>query len=245
VLEDARTWHALLGSDSKVRAGSDDEAMLSFTEREIVQGHVAHARSRIPGEPRWRLAAAMAQASRDLGSFDFHEDPLLVGNQFLRDEPPLGSASSKIPRVAQSFTALKDEPALAGEAEVRVGLLEMRRRRWADALPHLRRGQELSTEPFLRAVAHYLSGWASERLGRSADALASYRQAVALAPAVRNLSTLLAAQLFLGNERAEAYRILDVAVKANPPAPDLITLFERGDARLVPSYLNKLREALR
>jgi hypothetical protein len=62
---------------------------------------------------------------------------------------------------------------------------------------------------------------------------------------MRNVITLLAAQLYAANQRTEAYQLLE-SLYSNPSHPrDLIVQFERGDARLVPEYIARLREALR
>ena len=103
---------------------------------------------------------------------------------------------------------------------------------------------ELS-ERFLAAVADYFSGWALEQMGRRDDAIAAYRRALSASPHSRNVSTLLAAQLFLANERTEAYAVLDAAFKVEPEPIDLVVQFERGDGRFVSEYVARLREALR
>lgn len=125
-----------------------------------------------------------------------------------------------------------------------LGYVALQRRRWSDALAHLDHARSLLTEPFLIAVAEYFRGWLFEQMARPADAIVAYRRALELAPRTRNVATLLAAQLFLANERVEAYRILDDAFKAEPEPIDLVVQFERGQARLLPEYIARLREAL-
>ena len=113
-----------------------------------------------------------------------------------------------------------------------------------DELWYWTKMSQLATEPFLIAVAEYFRGWLFEQIARPADAIVAYRRALELAPRTRSVATLLAAQLFLANERVEAYRILDDAFKAEPEPIDLVVQFERGLARLLPEYLARLREAL-
>jgi hypothetical protein len=62
---------------------------------------------------------------------------------------------------------------------------------------------------------------------------------------MRNLSTLLAAQLFVIGDRAEAYSVLEAGFKAEQPNFDLLTIFDRGDAHLVAADLVLLRDAIR
>jgi hypothetical protein len=55
----------------------------------------------------------------------------------------------------------------------------------------------------------------------------------------------LAALLFLQNEPAEAYALLDAAQKARPAPVDLLVGLDIGDGRFVPEWLASLRGALR
>jgi tetratricopeptide (TPR) repeat protein len=207
--------------------------------------HLARARARVPDEPRWRLADLARRSRIDAhpaGSLDLVRPD---GLDLLGDKTLYRQAAGRIPQLQSEFEKLGLELSLAGEIELNLGYLDLLRAQWASALSHLDRSRTLTDEPFLHAVADYLGGWANERLRRPAEALAAYRRANALVPHVRNLSFLLAGQLFLANERAEGYAVLDAAIHTDPAPPDLLTAFESGDARLVPSYLARLREALR
>jgi Flp pilus assembly protein TadD len=147
--------------------------------------------------------------------------------------------------LASRYEALGKHPALASEAQLRAAYADIRRRRWRDAIVRIDRLRPQLDEPFLLAVAEYLRGWASEQLDRRDDAIAGYRRALELAPGMRNPTTLLAGQLYLANQREQAYRLLE-QLYAQPSDPiDLIDHFERGDARLVPEYFRRLREALK
>jgi tetratricopeptide (TPR) repeat protein len=150
-----------------------------------------------------------------------------------------------LPRIASRFAALSDDPSIGAEARLHLAYLALQREQWSDALAHVDRARPLLTEPFLVAVAEYFRGWVFEHLARPADAIAAYRRALELAPRTRNVATLLAAQLFLGNERVEAYGILDEAFKTDPEPIDLVVQFERGHARLLAQYIARLREALK
>jgi hypothetical protein len=237
MLEDTYAWSELVGvpRDRDTSQWRSD----SPTSREILEGHLTHARARFPGMPRWRLADAVARAGLDLAPFNDLQRP-----DVLRDTPP-ARAAGDVARAERRFEALLDDPSLVGEAELHLGYLELRRRQWSTALAHLSRAREATADTFLLAVDDYFAGWVHEQLGRPADAVAAYRRANALAPGMRNLSTLLAAQLFVIGDRAEAYSVLEAGFKAEQPNFDLLTIFDRGDAHLVAADLVLLRDAIR
>ena len=216
--EDSRGWHRL--------------------DREILP----RARKRIPDEPRVRLAEVLARTNQDL---------LLLRRMYfwsrdiLRKET-LGSSSTRpIPGAIRAFEPLLADPALSGEVELRIGYLELRRNSWSPALMRFDAARSKATDLTLRATADYFAGWVAEQLDREDDAIASYRRALAIAPTMRNLATRLSALLYLRNERAEAYALLDSALNARPAPIDLMVQMERGDARLVPGWLASIREALK
>jgi hypothetical protein len=205
--------------------------------RELAGGHLDHAGAHAASEPRWRLAELLAQAERELGIPPIHQRPGVLRNAVWRPEA--------LPRIQKRLASLAEDPQLSGEARLRIAYGEVQRRRWREAMAEIDRVRPRLVEPFLIAVAEYLRGWASEQLGQSAEAIAAYRQTLAIAPRMRNGITLLAAQLYVANERTEAYQLLE-SMSADPSPPrDLIVQFERGDARLVPDYFARLREALR
>jgi tetratricopeptide (TPR) repeat protein len=204
--------------------------------RERSTGHLAHARARVPHEVRWSMAEAVAWANRD--SFPVFE----YRRGVLRYRP---GNPSVLPRIAARFETLTQTPSLAGEARLRMAHVELQRQRWTDALGQIERAQPDLTERFLVAVADYFSGWALEQLGRRDDAVAAYRRALSESPHARNPSTLLAAQLFLSNERTEAFAVLEAALQFDPQPVDLVVRFERGDGRYASEHVSRLRESLR
>jgi tetratricopeptide (TPR) repeat protein len=204
--------------------------------RELTSGHLVHARAHTPAEPRWKLAELLAQV-RELEMAPFHQRPGVLRNPVWRPQA--------LPRIQERLEELAADAALAREVRLRVAYIEIRRGRWREALAAIERERPLLTEPFLIAVAEYLRGWASEQLGQRVEAIAAYRRSLAIAPGMRNVITLLAAQLYAANDRTEAYAILENMHAAPSHPRDLIVQFERGDARLVPEYFARLREALR
>jgi tetratricopeptide (TPR) repeat protein len=216
--EDGHAWHRL--------------------DREILPS----ARRRLPDEPRVRLAEVLARTNQDL---QLLRRQFPSGRDILRKELLGSSATGPIPGAIRAFEPLLADPALTGEVELRIGYLELRRNRWSAALTRFDAARLKATDPTLRATADYFAGWVSEQLDRADDAIAAYRRALAIAPTMRNLATRLSALLYLRNERAEAYALLDTALNIRPAPIDLMVQMERGDARLVPDLLASIREGLK
>ena len=169
----------------------------------------------------------------------------LTNGGIMADTFHMNIEERSIPGAIRAFTPLLGDASLAGEVELRLGYLELRRRTWSAALTRFDAARSKTTEPALRATADYFAGWAFEQRERTDEAIAAYRRALAITPTMRNLATRLSALLYLRNERAEAYSVLDLALNARPAPLDLMVVMERADARFVPEWLASIREALR
>lgn len=216
----------------------------------VEDGHAWHqlqedilppARTRLSNEPRLRLAAVLARTNMDVGPLRLS---MAIRNDILRTEHLPSSVTGRIPKAERELESLLGEASLAGEVELRVGYLELRRRQWASALTHLEAARSKATEPTLVAAADYFAGWVHEQQEHPDEAIAAYRRAQAITPTMRNLATRLSALLFLRNERAEAYAVLDSALNARPAPLDLLVAVERADGRFVPERLASIRKAL-
>jgi tetratricopeptide (TPR) repeat protein len=197
------------------------------------------ARVRAPSS-RWRLIGTLVEISDrvDPPRMESRRDDVL----FL--EPNGAAALKHASEAIVWLDALRNDPQLAPEIDLRAGYLEMRRRHWTEAMLRFERASLHTTDQFILATASYFEGWTHEQNRRTADAIQAYRRAHEYAPAMRNVSTLLAAQLYATGARDEAYSILERGLASNPPE-DLLLMLERGDARFLPQYLTELRRALR
>jgi hypothetical protein len=199
------------------------------------------ASKRFPDEPRFRMAGVLARTTKLVG-------PLRIGrwgsgrrHDVLRNEtmPARG-----IDEAIKLFAPLLADAGLSGEVELRIGYFELRRDKWANALARFDAARTKASEPVLRATADYFGGWVYEQQNRPDEAIAAYRRAHAIAPLMRNLTMRLSALLFMQNQRAEAYALLDRAVSARPVQTDLLVTLERADARFVPDWFASIRRAL-
>ena len=240
---------------------------------EFTEGHVAHAREAFPGEPRLRLADAhfaefltFLPTIGPTGINSQQTSPELLESldrlTSQRFSAALDSKSVKmildrvnlIPRAVDRYAALAVDGALRADAELHQGFLALRLEAWDQALVHLDAVPE-SAEPMLIALTELFRGWVFEQTGRTNEAIEAYRRSLAAAPLARTTSILLAAQLTRIGRQQEAYAIADAALKARPtvfddalatmPPLDPWLLYKRGDAVMLPTYLDRLREALR
>jgi tetratricopeptide (TPR) repeat protein len=156
-----------------------------------------------------------------------------------------GLASGPLNEVDRRLAALASHAEIGTEAALHAGYLRMLRRDWAPALALLDRAAAPGREPETLAIVDYFRGWVFERTDRRDESIAAYQRAYATTPNVQNLSSLLAAQLFLAGRRAEAHRILDASWRAPEPRPrDLLVAFQAGDARIAGTFVRRMREAL-
>jgi hypothetical protein len=200
------------------------------------------ARRRLPDDARLRLATVLASTNNDLGT------PRRGGfpwrNDVLREEDLPTTVTRRIPGAIRALEALAADVPIAGEVELRIGDLELRRRHWADALARFDAARRKTEDRLLQATADYLEGWVHEQLGDHDHAIVAYERALANFPSMRNLAIRLSALLFLRNERAKAYAILDRALNARPIPLDFITSLDRGDGRFVEDWLSTARREL-
>lgn len=201
------------------------------------------AAKRLGDHPRLRFAGVLARTNRALGSL--RERNGVQKPPGLKRESLPSSVTGKIPEAIRAFDSLRADARLAAEVDLRVGYLELRRSKWPEALARLDAAQQTASEPVLKAAADYLAGWILEQEQRPLEALSAYRRANAILPDMPSIATRLSALLYLHNEREEAYALLDRALNARPAPRELLITIERGDARFMPQWLKRIREAVR
>ena len=100
---------------------------------------------------------------------------------------------------------------------------------------------------YLRYLSQYFIGDTLQAMGDHAGALDAFERAAQMMPRVRSAATQVAAELLLVGrvaDRDRAYELLQAAYAADAP-DDPWRLYSHGDARLWPTYMAQLRQALR
>ena len=259
LLEHARMWPTLLGGSTVTPSPGPLQRVL---QREAREGHLHHVKRRYSREPRVRLAEAIAREGDALTLLitqgEARRSPLLRFDEIsparaaeIRAHGSRGpgfqrrlAALDSLPAVEKAFETLARDAATKAEAELHIGYLRIVQGDWNGAILHLSRIPGATEDPFVLHLGHYFHGWALARAERPAEAIEAYRRAVALMPGARIVSTLLAEQLFMSDQRDDAFALLERTFGSQPPSEPLIW-FRRGGAREVELQFAMLREALR
>jgi tetratricopeptide (TPR) repeat protein len=150
-------------------------------------------------------------------------------------------------RMRSAITLLEDlsnAEAVRAEVLLRLGFLHLRLHHSEIALEQFEDVLTRTKDPFLLYLAHFLTGVGREQEGDRANAVASYRAALAIMPRAQSASFALASLLFIGNGREEAAGLIDSAIAA-PMADDPWRTYQAGDYRFLNERLLALREAIR
>ncbi len=226
----------------------------SRTERELAQGHLAHATARFPTEARFALAEAMAADARHWEVGGFGGDPNLRGGLMAGEVDPSSAAQLeardvlRLPgllAVAERYEALTPDVDLGAEAHLRAALVRFRLAERDAALTHLRAVLEATTDTSLRHLAHLLTGAIRERQGRDADAIAAYRAALDAVPRAQAATTLLAARLLSAGRHGEAAALADTFFDGGAPPADPWLAYRWGNAELPTALLARLRAEIK
>jgi hypothetical protein len=269
VAEAGEDWTLLVGR--RRRAGEPVPASRNSLENELRQGHVSHALSRFPDEPRLALAAAVAaeNLSWEIGGFGRDNnvrgglmageidrnylDRLQSGDLAAPDgsKRPVPGAKQlgkwhlarvdDVMAVRERYLALTEQPQVAAEAHVRLALILFRLVERDKALQHLELALELAREPEVVYLAHLLRGAIQEREGRDDEAIEAYRAALNVFPRAQSATSRLVARLFGAGRRAEAAALADEFFATAEAAPDPWAIYRVGEARFLRSYLARLR----
>jgi hypothetical protein len=246
VMQDNDDWAHIMGGLWK-QAQASSYLRRSVTQfigeadqTEAIAGHLAHAKTAFPDEPRWRLNEAqywegltvLLEAGGPVGigahqtSRAFRE-ALVKAASGQKVGPPFGPIAKgvatdaldrlgRMPPVVQRYEALSTVPSLRAEAALHLGFLSLRLEEWDAAMAELRKVPTLTREPAVVSLSHHFMGWIFQQTGDRDDAIAAYRKALAAAPGTRSTSILLAAQLLDSGRKMDAYTMMHLALEARP-----------------------------
>ena len=202
----------------------------ALPEALALPAHIGHVNERFPKEPR----LALARALDDEFEFWARHVALVPGGLTRHDDSlAAGAIGALTPAAAQ--------PDTRAEARLRLGILEQHRGNHDLALTHLAAAAEGNDDPTRTYLAHLVSGWAYERTGRTTEAMAAYRRALAT---LNGLSAALGLGILLyaDDERDEADRIVTAALAAGIEDP--WKKYGYGDFRRLTQLIARLRAAV-
>lgn len=193
-----------------------------------IEAQVRRMRTRFPDEPRILLARAF------LKEIEFWNERAVYWD----DADPRRAIEALSPALAH--------PAVRDEALLRAALFMLLSDRPVDALASLEQIAS-STDAGHAYLSALFTGWAHERLGHDAEAIAAFRQALGASPRARTATVYLVARLYSSGAREEADRVLvdDVLGLSVSRAPDPWIEYGYGDLRRFPSLVAQLRGSAR
>ncbi len=132
-------------------------------------------------------------------------------------------------------------PALAPEATLRLGYLNLVSGKPEVALTSFTRMPALTSQHEFLYLAYLFSGWSAERLHHLGDAEAAYRHALEQIPAARTATTALAETLQAEGKLDEAQASIDAVLARPSKEADPWLRFGQSDLFSVPNLAAQLR----
>lgn len=234
--EPERLWQ--LASVAVTEGALDSDILYKFN-------HLGHAESRFRLEPRFRLARNFGVTRRSASGT---EATLSAGL-----EPQLDDDA----RVVQSDwtffldTAIKNlqglqyEPAIAAEAVLRAGHMQVIRSKPEAALASFEAAVKRSREPYVTYLGHFMTGRTLERLDRLDEAERAYAKALEALPHAQSAVLARAALLVRAGRTTDAVELTSASFAARPRPPDPWRLYPYGDYYRWPALIAQLRAEIR
>lgn len=225
-----RIWH--LAAISVAQRRGDFEFLIGspWEERGNAQDeieHLAHVIKRVPAEPRFALAQAIAVEWRTWF--------------------PRGSRTGRrnLSEAMRAFEGMTKDDAIGAEAALRLGALRLRDRNLRGAIDLFERVEEMTRDRYLIYLARYFRGQALERQTRVAEAEQAYRGALATIPHATSATMALAALWFTADRQAESSALVEASVSARPQPLDPWRTYAAADDRFWPELVARLRAEIR
>lgn len=222
--------------------------------RTQTRGHLVHAMARFPDEPRFRLARAVALASRlaVLPEMDAPREGELTGPapavDVMRFVGPgvvvMDPRTSQMEYVRQLLAGLIADPSVGPEAQLRLAYLDLRSRAYDDALRLARDAAEATRAPDIKYVAWYVAAQAAQALGDLNSAEALLKSALDVRPHSQSATLALAALRYRRGDAEPAYGLIETAFRERPTDDDPWRMFLYGDFTRLPSLVAELRRQI-
>lgn len=227
---DERTWQ--LAAVSAAQLAGDFEFLIGspFQPRHNPQNeieHLKHVIARFPREPRLALAQAIAV------EWTTYPTP-----------PRRLKRPARIAEAIKAFDGMTRDEAIGAEASLRFGVSRLRGGNAAAAVELFEKVERTTRDTYLIYLSRVFGGQAHEALKHPADAERSYRNALKVVPNAQTASFALAALLFRSDRPAEAARITESALAAQPQPIDPWREYGAADNRFWPELIARLREAI-
>jgi tetratricopeptide (TPR) repeat protein len=212
-----------------------------------VVDHLRHAQAQFPDDPRWRLAGAVALAVPGMGEGirDGSGPRRMTADSIEFPQQTLQRRREESKPAIKALTELLETPAVAAEAHLFLGHRAFVLREIADAIRHYGEAHQKSSDPYVRYLADFLAGRLFDAGAKPLDAQLHYRRALQTLPNTQSATLALAVLRQIGGAPDEAYALVDSAFAAEPRPPDPWRLFYRGDYRMWPAVMQRLRAGLR
>lgn len=228
------------------------------TQKTVERGHVHHAIARMPDEPRFRLARAVALSSRQpvMGEMETARDgtrTAQIPNPLVRmiEVPSFvlsGLEQRRTTLIEYSREELEKLVSVAGvgdEARTRLGYLLWARGEAEPALATLRAAGESAQDPDLKYLAHFLAAQTAQALGDFRAAETHYTAALAARPHSQSATLGLATLLYLRGEAHQSYDLMNASRSGRPRDDDPWRMFFYGDFPKLPALVDELRRVVR
>ena len=198
---------------------------------------VAHALSRFPDEPRFLLARAIVTDQA-------WPTGLAVSTTNLYR--PARPTDAHIDDVISRYTDAIAHPETAPEARLRLAWFLHRIGRHQEALQYLDIvADEKGLDESLRYDYRLFRGQVLAALGRTADAIGFYRQALAVVPNAQSARVSIMNALIHSGDRRGAEAMAEQVQTAGTEAVDPWWQYVQGDFRFYPTAISRLREMAR
>lgn len=176
--------------------------------------HLMHALERFPDDPHFQLSRIVA--------WTWGRDSEPTRNLQMRDNdrPIVRRRLAPQLEAVIALEPLTEVKNVAGEALVRIGVMQFVVGNVEAALRANARAQTVATDPALRFVAYLNAGRALEALRRPHEAARAYRQALEIVPDAESATVALTSLQFMGAERDAAVATIDRVFNRRPGPTD-------------------------